>query len=377
MTARHSTRLFRTGNQMIADGAVKAGCRFFAGYPITPASGINKRMIDLLQARGDLAVSAPDEISALAYCVGASMRGFKALTATSGPGWSLMVETVQYALMTETPVVIAMVQRLGPATGSATQGGQGDVLFTEFCTSGGYTIPVLCPSTAAECYTLTMTAMNWAEELRTPVVLLTDKEVAMTCDTVDPALLREPAVIDRTMAPGNGHAWKTYGIHDLADVPAFSPVGGPLKVMATGSAHNTAGDLKKNDPETLRVLEHLERKVTARRGDLVVFDGDLEDGADILVLSYGVTARAMKAAVRVARGRGLRVSAMNVMSLFPVPEDALRQAAAGVRRVIVAEENMHGQYRMVVRHLFPHAEIAGVNAIGRMITPSEILDALA
>ncbi len=377
VTVTPSTRLFRTGNHMIAEGAVRAGCRVFAGYPITPASGINLRMFDMLQSRGDLAVAAPDEISALAYCVGASMRGYKALTATSGPGWSLMVETVQYALMTETPVVIAMVQRLGPATGSATQGGQGDVLFTEFCTSGGYTIPVLCPSSASECYTLAMTAMNWAEMLRSPVVLLTDKEVAMTCDTIDPARLVEPPVVDRPLAAADDAGWRTYGIANLADVPTFAPVGGPRKVMATGSAHNMSGDLKKNDPETLQVLEHLERKIAARRDDLVVLDADLRNGADTLVLSYGVTARAMKTAVAAGRARGLQVSAINVMSLFPVPEQALRQASAGVRRVVVAEENMHGQYRMVVRHLFPGAELVGVNAIGRMITPSEILDALA
>jgi len=167
---------FRTGNQMIAEGAIAAGCRFFAGYPITPASGIYKSMIELLQQRGDVAVSAPDEISALAYCVGASMRGYKAMTATSGPGWALMIETVQYALMTETPLVIAMVQRLGPCTGGATQGAQGDILLTEYCTSGGYTIPVLCASTAAECYELTQVAFTWAEQLRTPVVILSDKE---------------------------------------------------------------------------------------------------------------------------------------------------------------------------------------------------------
>ncbi|MER3524171.1 MAG: hypothetical protein C4326_08920 [Ignavibacteria bacterium] len=215
-----TSRLFRTGSQMIAEGAVYAGCRFFAGYPITPASGIYKRMIELLQSRGDLAISAPDEISALTYCVGASMRGVKAMTATSGLGWALMIETVQYALMTETPVVIAMVQRLGPATGGATQGAQGDVLLTEFCTSGGYTLPVLCPSTAAECYTLSALAMNWAERLRSPVVLLTDKEVAMTSETIDVEHLAAPAPIDRPFAH-NGASWKTYDIHALANIPPF------------------------------------------------------------------------------------------------------------------------------------------------------------
>ena len=137
----------RSGNQMVAEGAIKAGCKFFAGYPITPASGIYKGLIDLLPVNDGIAVSSPDEISALAYCVGASMRGFKSMTATSGPGWALMIETVQYALITETPVVICVVQRLGPCTGGATQGGQGDILITEFATSGGFTIPVLYPST--------------------------------------------------------------------------------------------------------------------------------------------------------------------------------------------------------------------------------------
>ena len=163
----------RSGNQMVAEGAIQAGCKFFAGYPITPASGVYKGMIDNLPLHGGIAISSPDEISALAYCVGASMRGFKSMTATSGPGWALMVETVQYALITETPVVICVVQRLGPSTGGATQGGQGDILITEFATSGGYTIPVLYPTTSRECFELTALAFSWSEMLRTPIVLLT------------------------------------------------------------------------------------------------------------------------------------------------------------------------------------------------------------
>lgn len=126
----------RSGDEMIAEGALRAGCSFFAGYPITPASGIYETMMSRLPRHGlgGIAISAPDEISALAYCVGASFRGVKAMTATSGPGWALMIETIQYAVMTETPVVIAVVQRLGPSTGGATQGAQGDILLTEFCT---------------------------------------------------------------------------------------------------------------------------------------------------------------------------------------------------------------------------------------------------
>ena len=134
-----------SGNRMVAEGALAAGCHFFAGYPITPASEIYEVMMRELPGWGGLALSAPDEISSLCYCVGASLRGLKAMTATSGPGWALMIETVQYALMSETPVVIALVQRLGPSTGGATQGAQGDIFLAEFCTSGGYTIPVFAP----------------------------------------------------------------------------------------------------------------------------------------------------------------------------------------------------------------------------------------
>src|SRR3989337_4156132 len=184
-----SSLRLRTGNQMMAEGAIQAGCKFFAGYPITPASGIFKTMIDLLPSKGGVALSAPDEISAIAYCIGASMKGAKAMTATSGPGWALMIESVQYALMTETPLVVALVQRLGPSTGGATQGAQGDVLLAEFATSGGYTVPVFAPSTPVECFTLTMEAFSWSEALRTPVIILSDKEVAMTYEAVDLARL--------------------------------------------------------------------------------------------------------------------------------------------------------------------------------------------
>ncbi|MDE3058830.1 MAG: pyruvate flavodoxin/ferredoxin oxidoreductase [Bacteroidota bacterium] len=373
--ARHLYKI-RTGNQMIAEGAMRAGCRFFAGYPITPASGIYKGMIELLQQRGDVAVSAPDEISALAYCVGASMRGFKAMTATSGPGWALMIETLQYALMTETPVVIAMVQRLGPSTGGATQGAQGDILLTEFCTSGGYTIPVLCPATPKDSYELTMLAFSWADILRSPVVVLSDKEVGMTSERVDYGALHEPPVVNRIHPDGNGNSFngerRMYGFEYRCDVPGFISVGGETKVTVTGSAHNKSGELKKNDAETLEVLNHLEEKITSRRAALSLVELDCEDSAETLVISFGITARTMQEAVRNARRNGKKVSSLKVMSLFPVPEEKILAAAEGVSRIVIAEENLHGQYRSVINYLFTNKKVIGVNKIGAMITPSEI-----
>jgi 2-oxoglutarate ferredoxin oxidoreductase subunit alpha len=362
---------FCTGNQMIAEGAVRAGCRFFAGYPITPASGIYKSMIDLLQRRGDVAISAPDEISALAYCVGASMRGFKSMTATSGPGWALMIETVQYALMTETPVVIAFVQRLGPSTGGATQGAQGDILLSEFCTSGGYTIPILCPSTPVECFDLTHKAFVWAEMLRTPVIVLSDKEVGMTSECVDFARLGNQAPPARKHKSDLASS-KMYDFAERDDVPEYLSVGGMGKVTATGSAHNKSGELKKNDTETLEVLHHLEEKIRSRRSELAVTTFNGQVGAKTLVVSFGITARTMREAVKNIRMLGRKASALSIQSLFPVPEEKIKEAMVGISRVVIAEENFSGQYRSVLAPLLYGKEVVGVNKIGSMITPAEI-----
>lgn len=369
----------RTGNQMIAEGALHAGCQFFAGYPITPASGIYKSMIEQLPKRSGVAISAPDEISALAYCVGASARGVKAMTATSGPGWALMIETVQYALMTELPVVIAVVQRLGPSTGGATQGGQGDVLFTEFCTSGGYTIPMFAPSTAQECFEVATAAMFWAEELRTPVIILSDKEIGMTAEDVDfDSLKYFPLNLRKQYANGTASnaQFRSYQFSMQEDIPLFSPVGGKYKTTMTGSAHDKCGTLQKNSPETLDVLFHLQKKITSHADEMALVKIDDEPNADILLISFGITARTAHDAVITARKHGKKIRVANVLSLFPIPEKKLREAAEGVTTVLVAEENFTGQYRSVIRYLFEGKKAAGINSFGRMITPNDILEAL-
>lgn len=375
MTTQTKMLALKSGNQMTAEGAIKAGCKFFAGYPITPASGIYKGLIDLLPLNGGIAISSPDEISALAYCVGASMRGVKAMTATSGPGWALMIETVQYALITETPVVICVVQRLGPCTGGATQGAQGDILITEFSTSGGYTLPVLYPSNAKECYELTVEAFNWAEKFRTPVVLLTDKEIGMTTECIDYNKLNPPAPVYRKIineTDSNFENWKMYGFDSPELITDFAPVGGNIKVTATGSAHNYAGSLKKNDPETLAVLQHLEDKIQLHKDEMVLVKEDIEVGAETLVISFGITARTMKDSVISLRSKGKKVSSLTIFSMFPIPEKAILKAAEGCKNVVIAEENFGGQYRRMIEPLFKGKNVIGVNKLGTMITPDEI-----
>ncbi|MBZ0201383.1 MAG: pyruvate flavodoxin/ferredoxin oxidoreductase [Ignavibacteria bacterium] len=370
-------KALRSGNQMVAEGAIKAGCKFFAGYPITPASGVYKGMIDLLPQNAGIAISSPDEISALAYCVGASMRGYKSMTATSGPGWALMIETVQYALITETPVVICVVQRLGPCTGGATQGGQGDILITEFATSGGYTIPVLYPSTAKECFRLTAEAFNWAEKYRTPVVLLSDKEIGMTTESLDYSGLGDLKTFDRktiSKTDPDFKNWKMYGFDSPDMIAKFAPVGGDIKVTATGSAHNALGYLKKNDTETISTLLHLEEKITSHKNEMVLVNEDLQDNANTLIISFGITARTMKDAVKTARKNRINVSALTIYSMFPVPEEKIINAASDCKRVVIPEENINGQYRKIIKPLLKDKEVIGINKAGSMITPEEILE---
>ncbi|MGA2073069.1 MAG: pyruvate flavodoxin/ferredoxin oxidoreductase [Terriglobia bacterium] len=360
---------------MVAEGALAAGCRFFAGYPITPASEIYEVMMCELAGRGGLGLSAPDEISSLCYCVGASLRGLKAMTATSGPGWALMSETVQYALMSETPVVIALVQRLGPSTGGATHGAQGDIFLAEFCTSGGYTIPVFAPSNAAECYELTRQAFNWSERLRTPVVLLSDKEVGMTTEPIDEAALAKPAIVERTWCDASARM-AAYDIQRVEDVPRFGPVGGEVKVTVTGSAHDWQGRLKKPSPEVVELLVHLQRKIEAHAADMAMVRSDLEPEASCLLISYGITARAARQAVSMLRKEGFPISFLQIQTLFPVPTEALHRAAAGIRTIFVAEENLTGQYRAVLAPLLNGRRLLGINKIGSMISPAEIVRAI-
>src|SRR5271157_2782437 len=364
-----------SGNRMVADGALAAGCGFFAGYPITPASEIYEVMMRELPGWGGLALSAPDEISSLCYCVGASLRGLKAMTATSGPGWALMIETAQYALMTETPVVVALVQRLGPSTGGATQGAQGDIWLAEFSTSGGYTLPVFSPSNAAESYELAVHAFNWSERLRTPVLLLSDKEVGMTSEVVDDEALKIPGLVSRKMATANAD-YVPYAAQEPESVPSFAAVGGEIKATVTGSAHDPQGRLRKNSPQVIDVLERLQRKIEAHAEEMALVRPDLDPDARSLLISYGVTARAARQAVSNLRSRGLRISFLQIQSLFPIPRKWLDWAVAGVKTVFVAEENLTGQYRTALTPYLSGKQIYGINRIGSLISPSDIARAV-
>ncbi|MBI3078070.1 MAG: pyruvate flavodoxin/ferredoxin oxidoreductase [Deltaproteobacteria bacterium] len=362
---------FLDGNEAVVLGALQAGCRFFAGYPITPATSILLGMLRALPPVGGVALQAEDEIASIGLCIGASMGGLKAMTATSGPGISLYSENIGLAIMGEVPLVIVDVQRQGPATGSATQGAEGDIAFLRWGTSGGLPVVVLSPSTVAECYRLTVEAFNVAERLRSPVFLASSKELALTRERVSVASLA-PLPVEERVPAAPGAPYLPYAVRGQEEVPAFAPIGGDQLVRFTASTHVEAGNITGDPARIGRLVTHLAAKITAGAPSLT--RADLREGAQVLVVAYGVVARAAREAVQLAHARGRRVSLLTLQTLFPVPEAAIQQAAVGVRRAVVPELNL-GQYRLEVERLLPGCAVVGVNKMNtELLSPQEILE---
>ena len=376
----HGVRVMREfidGATAIARGALDAGCSFFAGYPISPATPLLLHMIRELPKVGGVAVQAEDEIASISMCIGAAMAGARALTATSGPGISLYSENIGLAIMGEVPLVIVDAQRMGPATGGATTPAQGDVQFVRWGTSGGYPIIALAPSSVAECYGLTLRAFELAEHFRVPVFVLTDKEVILSMATVERSSHE---------TPGSERATPHSAIGRVDGLPPFSPYGGPRVARFTGSSHDERGFLTKDPAQVGRLNEHLWRKIEDHAAEIELARADLQEGANTLLISYGVTARAMAEAVRSLRAAGRPVSALTVHSLWPVPENAILNALCDpscqtvIERVVVAELNLGDFRREVERVVYrwaaqmrrPAPEIAGIHRLdGELIAPQQ------
>jgi len=362
-------REYTDGSTAIVRGALDAGCDFFAGYPITPASPILMMMMRELPRVGGVAVQGEDEIASMGMCIGAVMAGARALTATSGPGLSLYSENVGLAVMGEVPLVIVDVQRLGPATGGATTVGQGDVQFVRWGTAGGYPVIALAPSSIPDCYHLTMRAFDLAERFRCPVFVMTDKELNMTMNTVPVDEYVAAPVRERPRPDGPG---PPYRYLPPGEVPPLRHYGGEETVRFTGSSHDERAFITKHPPTVEALNRHLVAKIEEHRDEIDLVEADLQPGARTLVVSYGVTAGAVREALGQARRAGGGFSSLVCKSLWPVPEDALRAAAAGVERVVVPELNP-GQYRLEVERLLPKVSVVGLNRVdGEMIAPEQV-----
>ncbi|MBI4236880.1 MAG: pyruvate flavodoxin/ferredoxin oxidoreductase [Deltaproteobacteria bacterium] len=365
-------REFVTGAELIVRAALDAGCNFFAGYPITPASGILGGMMRQLPPRGGIAIQGEDEIASIGMCLGAAAAGRKAMTATSGPGLSLYSENIGFAQMAELPLVIVAVQRMGPGTGGATTNAEGDVEFVRWAAPGGYPMVVLAPSMPMDAYTLTIEAFNRAEQLRAPVFLLTCRDLVMNGETVAWDGTPQPALVERTLAKELSE-FQPYRIDQSADVPPFAPIGGDLLTRINTSVHDARGLLVKRAAACAANLQHLADKVSARAGSWERVAVDLDANAATVIVAYGAAARSARAAVRLARACGEKLSLVVVHSLWPVPEVALRNAVGSHQRIVVPEHNL-GQYVQEIERLFADRSIRSVTRIdGRALTPEQLL----
>ncbi|HYA03434.1 MAG TPA: pyruvate flavodoxin/ferredoxin oxidoreductase [Syntrophobacteria bacterium] len=364
--------LFMEGNEAVAMGAIHAGCRFFAAYPITPATSLLDAMLEALPSVGGTVLQGEDEIASIGYCLGASMAGLKVMTATSGPGISLYSENISFAIGGEIPIVIVNVMRQGPSTGSATQGADGDIQFLRWGCSGGLPVVVLAPVDVRDCFTLTVHAFNVAERLRCPVFLASNKEIGMTRETLDMATVERPQVVERTYHASG--PFLPFEVRPGEDVPQFLPIGGPTPVRQTSSTHGPDGYITTDPAEIQAGVERLQRKVESQLPSFTFFDLERQQGARTLLVTYGVSARAGRAAVKIlARDHGLPVSLLVLKTLWPVPESVIRAAAQGMDRVLVVEMNL-GQYVHEVRRVLCPRKVDFHGAMcGRLISPAEIM----
>ena len=369
MTAR-----LMQGDEACAEGAIAAGCRFFAGYPITPATEIAEVLSRRLPQVGGKFIQMEDEIASIAAVIGASVGGAKALTATSGPGFSLMQENIGYAVMAEIPCVVVNVQRLGPSTGRPTSPSQGDVMQARWGTHGDHPIIVLSPSSVRETFDLTVQAFNFAERYRTPVILLMDEVIGHMRERV---VLPDPDTIERVERPGTTVPPEWYKpFENLADVPPLVPFGEGYRYHITGLYHDELGYPTNRPDEIQPWLERVFRKIDRSLSDILLYDEDGIEEAETLVIAYGVAARSAQHAVELARERGRKVGFLKLKTLWPFAEEVVEHAAARLHRVVVPEMNL-GQLVLEVERVLGRHKVRRVNrADGEMIQPAEILAAI-
>lgn len=376
MATQAPARRLLQGNEACAEAALAAGCRFYAGYPITPSSEIAEFMARRLPEAGGTYIQMEDEIASMAAVIGASLAGVKALTATSGPGFSLMQENLGYAALAEVPVVVVNVQRVGPSTGMPTLPAQGDVMQARWGTHGDHPVVVLTPASVTECYRLTVTAFNIAEELRVPVVLLSDEVVAHMREVVtlpDPGSLSLAARPRPAVPPA---AYKPYRASPGL-VPPMAAFGDGYRFHVTGLYHGEDG-FPTNDPRVAAALiQRLHAKLDAAAGRLALVEELLLADAEVAVVAYGSPARAAARAVRSARARGIRAGMLKLQCLWPFPAAAVRRLAEQVRGILVPEMNLGQLVGEVERAAAGRAPVRLLTKVGGdLFTPAEILGAL-
>lgn len=364
-----------TGNQIVARAALDAGCTFYAGYPISPSSEIAAEMARELPKIGGAFIQMEDEIASMAAIVGASLTGKKSMTATSGPGFSLKQENLGFACMTEVPCVIVNVMRSGPSTGMPTFPAQGDLMQTRWGTHGDHPIIVLAPAFHREIYDETIRAFNLAEKYRQPVIIITDEVLAQMSSRIELPEPHEITVVDREKPTVGPKEYKPYD-QTKGLVPPLASFFEGYHFHVTGLTHDDTGFPTENTQIAEKLMIRLQRKIEDNLDDILKWDEYQVEDAEILVVSLGSAARsALQAVMQAREAFGSKVGLFRPLTLWPFPEAALRKAATGKQRVIVAEMN-EGQLALEVERVLHRNIERALRPNGLLISPEEILNAI-
>jgi len=365
------------GNEAIAHGAIYAGARFYAGYPITPSSEIAEECSRLMPKVDGVYLQMEDEIASIAAIVGASLAGAKSFTATSGPGFSLMQENLGLAVMGEVPCVVINVQRSGPSTGLATKPAQSDVMQIRWGRHGDQSIIALTPATVKECFTLAVQAFNFAERFRVPVILAADEIVAHMRENIifpDPG---EVQVIDRKKPTVPPEQYKPFEPESDGIAP-LAAYGSDYVYHVTSSMHGLDG-YSNNDPANAQWrVAQLHRKLERYRDEIVMTKSYDTDDAEVLLIAFGATTRAARAAALEARKNGIKAGVLQLITLWPFADKEIAAHGKGAKKIVVVEMNYSGQVTGEVRRILgPEKDITLVNKYnGQIITPKDILEVL-
>ena len=362
------------GNEACVEGALAAGMRLYAGYPITPSTEIAELSALRLPQEGGKFIQMEDEIGSIACAIGASVAGVKAMTATSGPGFSLKQENLGYASLAEIPLVVVDVQRMGPSTGMPTSPSQGDMMMARWGTHGDHPVIALCPSSVKEVFDLTVRAFNLSEKYRTPVLMMMDEIVGHLREGME---LPEPGsikIVDRPTVNHPDSKRLPYRMKPGQLVPAMAPFGKGQRYNITGLIHDESGFPTNSHEEAQRMMDRLMHKISDNYDDIAdVVLKDLDD-AEVAVFCYGGTARAVQTAVEQARAKGIKAGIFRPRTVWPFPEKELREVSSRVKRIVVAEHNYGQMLLEVQRTASKDCRIDFVgNWNGGIITPDEIL----
>ncbi|MEN8098064.1 MAG: 2-oxoacid:acceptor oxidoreductase subunit alpha [Chloroflexota bacterium] len=332
---------FLLGDDACAEGAICAGCRFFAGYPITPATEVAQRMARRLPQVDGIYVQMEDELASMNALLGASWAGAKAMTATSGPGFSLMMENIGLGIMMECPCVVVNVQRGGPSTGLPTLVGQGDMMQARWGSHGPYSIIALCPTSPQELFDLTIKAFNLAEIYRLPVLVMTDAEVGHMTEKVVIPPYNQIERVDRRLANCDPDTYQPYRCEPGELVPPMAIAGQGYRFHTTGLTHDERGYPATTDDEVQwPLVQRLIDKIEKNADKIIMLEEQGLEDAQVAVVSYGIAARTSQWPIEMAREEGIRVGLLRLITVWPFPEKRIHQLAQEVDAIVVPEINM-------------------------------------